>query len=72
MQFLPAYDALIQGYERVRPLPDGLDRHLQPLVALRQLQLALWFLEMRDHPAFGDWQEEVQDLLAELKEPSWI
>lgn len=64
--------ALLRGYERVRPLPDGFERHLQPLVALRYLQLVLWFLEMRDRPAFSNWQEEVQLLLEELRQPGYV
>ena len=35
-------------------------------MALRLLQLMLWFLEQRDNPAFTDWEDEVVMLQAEL------
>ncbi|MGH2616123.1 MAG: phosphotransferase enzyme family protein [Thermomicrobiales bacterium] len=60
--------ALLRGYQAVRPLPEGIETHLEPLMALRLLQLNLWFLEMRDDPAFSDWADEVQGILAELRE----
>ncbi len=60
--------ALISGYESVRPLPPDLGRSVAPLMALRLLQLVMWFLEMRDDPAFSDWGHEVDGLLRELKE----
>jgi hypothetical protein len=35
-------------------------------MALRRLQLMLWFLEKRDDPAFTNWEDEVKMLQAEL------
>jgi Ser/Thr protein kinase RdoA (MazF antagonist) len=52
--------ALLQGYEAVRPLPAGFERHERTLLALRELLITHWFLERRHDPAFADWQEEVQ------------
>lgn len=72
VKFFPNYQdlraAMLRGYQQARPLPADFERHLEPLMALRLLQLTLWFLEMREHPAFSDWEDEVRDLLAELNE----
>jgi Ser/Thr protein kinase RdoA (MazF antagonist) len=70
VKYFPDYEtlwtAVLRGYRRVRPLPEDLERHLEPLMALRLLQLMLWFLEQRDDPAFTDWEDEVEMLQAEL------
>ena len=70
VQYFPNYEtlqtAVLRGYRSVRPLPDDLERHLEPLMALRLLQLMLWFLEQRDNPAFINWEDEVEILQAEL------
>jgi Ser/Thr protein kinase RdoA (MazF antagonist) len=55
--------ALLRGYQRLRPLPAGHERHLDALIAWRAVQLAVWFLEHRDHPGFANWQAEVRYLL---------
>jgi Ser/Thr protein kinase RdoA (MazF antagonist) len=72
VEYLPGFDvlrsAVLRGYQRVRPLPEGLEHYLVPLTGLRLLQLALWFIEMRDDPAFVDWEEEVESLQAVLKD----
>jgi Ser/Thr protein kinase RdoA (MazF antagonist) len=57
---------VLRGYRRVRRLPEDLERHLEPLMALRLLQLMLWFLEQRGNPAFTNWEGEVKMLQAEL------
>jgi Ser/Thr protein kinase RdoA (MazF antagonist) len=70
VRYLPNYEtlrtAVLRGYRRVRPLPADLERHLEPLMALRRLQLLLWFLEQRDDPAFTNWEDEVEMLQADL------
>jgi Ser/Thr protein kinase RdoA (MazF antagonist) len=70
VQYLPNYESLwtavLCGYRRVRPLAENLERHLEPLMALRRLQLLLWFLEQRDDPAFSNWEDEVEMLQTEL------
>jgi Ser/Thr protein kinase RdoA (MazF antagonist) len=59
--------ALLAGYRRVRPLPPEEEAHLDALVALRQVQDALWVLEWRKHPAIGhDWAAEARRSLAPL------
>ncbi len=37
-------DAMLQGYQRVRPLPDNQRRYIGSLIALRNLQLIQWTL----------------------------
>jgi len=70
VRYFPNYEtlrtAVLRGYRHVRPLAEDLERHLEPLMALRLLQLMLWFLEQRDNPAFTDWEDEVVMLQAEL------
>jgi Ser/Thr protein kinase RdoA (MazF antagonist) len=70
VQYFPNFEilrtAVLRGYRRVRPLPEDLERHLEPLMALRLLQLMLWFLEQRDNPNFTNWEDEVEMLQAEL------
>jgi Ser/Thr protein kinase RdoA (MazF antagonist) len=57
---------LLHGYRAVRPLPAEHERYLEVFHRLRLLQLTLWFLEQRDHPAFPDWETEVREGLADL------
>jgi Ser/Thr protein kinase RdoA (MazF antagonist) len=58
IRHLPHYPArraaLLAGYRSIRPLPTEQERHLDPFFALRHLQLLLWALDSRDHPAFRD------------------
>ncbi|MDP9300125.1 MAG: phosphotransferase [Actinomycetota bacterium] len=58
---------LLRGYRAVRPLPPGHERYLEVFHGLRLLQLTLWFLEQRDHPAFSDWEAEARDGLVDLR-----
>ena len=60
-------DGLLRGYRAVRPLPEGYDRYLPVFLALRELQLTLWFLEQRAQPGFGGWEDEVGRGLEELR-----
>ena len=57
---------LLRGYRAVRPLPAEHVRYLEVFHGLRLLQLTLWFLEQRDHPAFPDWETDVREGLAEM------
>jgi Ser/Thr protein kinase RdoA (MazF antagonist) len=57
-------EALLDGYARIRRLPDDHVTHLAALALLRRLQLLVWILESRAHPAFRDrWQEWARDEL---------
>jgi Ser/Thr protein kinase RdoA (MazF antagonist) len=58
---------LLRGYRDVRPLPAEHERYLEVFRGLRVLQLTVWFLEQRDHPAFPDWEAEARDGLADLR-----
>lgn len=59
----------LAGYRQVRPLSDEHEQYLDTLMALRDLQMMLWAIEMRDHPAFRHkWQAEVAEILSVLKE----
>ena len=55
-------DALLDEHERLRPLPAGVETHLHALTVLRRVQLLMWGLESREHPAFRDtwraWADE--------------
>jgi Ser/Thr protein kinase RdoA (MazF antagonist) len=45
---------LLRGYRDVRPFDVDHERYLEVFHGLRLLQLTLWFIEQRDHPAFPD------------------
>jgi Ser/Thr protein kinase RdoA (MazF antagonist) len=53
---LPGYPALreayLAGYRSVRPLPLEHENYLGTFTALRQMQILMWVLESRQHPAF--------------------
>jgi Ser/Thr protein kinase RdoA (MazF antagonist) len=58
--------ALLRGYRQVRALPTEHERYLEVFHGLRLVQLTLWFLEQRDHPAFSDWNTYAREGLADL------
>jgi Ser/Thr protein kinase RdoA (MazF antagonist) len=52
---------LLEGYHSVRPLPKEHEAYLGVFMTLRELQMMLWVIEMRDHPEFREtWQEDVK------------
>jgi Ser/Thr protein kinase RdoA (MazF antagonist) len=72
IRHLPHYPArraaLLAAYRSIRPLSAAHERHLDTLFALRNLQLLLWALDSRDHPAFRDrWREWATDELQLLR-----
>jgi Ser/Thr protein kinase RdoA (MazF antagonist) len=72
LQGRPAYpvlrDALLAGYGARRPLPRDADRHIAAFMLLRRLQLLLWIIESREHPAFRDeWQPWAREELDALR-----
>jgi Ser/Thr protein kinase RdoA (MazF antagonist) len=72
LRHLPHYPArraaLLAGYRGVRPLPVEDERHLDTFFALRNLQLLLWALESRDHPAFRErWRAWMADEIDQLR-----
>jgi Ser/Thr protein kinase RdoA (MazF antagonist) len=59
--------ALLAGYRRVRLLPAEHEAHLDTFIALRQIQDALWVLELGKHPAIdGDWAAQARHSLAPI------
>ena len=71
LRWRPDYPALraglLRGYRAVRPLPTDYEQYLKTFQGLRMLLLVLWFLEQRSHPAFPDWEREVQLGMADLE-----
>jgi Ser/Thr protein kinase RdoA (MazF antagonist) len=61
-------EGLLAGYQRVRPLPAGLDRHLPAFLALRELKLVMWLLEERGRPGFMLGANEVEQSRKYLRE----
>lgn len=56
--------AFLAGYRQVRPLSAAHEQHLDIFMALRDLQMMIWAIEMREHPAFRDsWHSDVQEIL---------
>jgi Ser/Thr protein kinase RdoA (MazF antagonist) len=71
----PRYDelraALLDEYAGLRPLPERAETHLAAFAILRRMNLLMWVLESREHPAFrDDWQawtrHQVRELAAAL------
>lgn len=61
-------DALLEAYAANRALPEGHLNHLQALFVLRRMQMLMWALESRRHPAFRDrWQAWVGDELDAIR-----
>ena len=61
--------SFLAGYRQVRALSDEHVHCIDTLMALRDLQMLIWAIEMRDHPAFRHrWQAEIAEILNALKE----
>lgn len=61
-------EGFLAGYRRVRPLSPEHEQYLQTFMDLRDLQMMIWAIEMRDHPAFrDDWEAEVRASLEYIK-----
>jgi Ser/Thr protein kinase RdoA (MazF antagonist) len=66
--YLARRSALLAGYRGIRPLSAESERQLDTFFALRHLQLLLWALDSRDHPAFHDrWRAWAEDELRLLR-----
>ncbi len=53
--------SLLEGYCSVRPLSKEHEAYLDVFTYLRELQMMLWVIEMREHPEFRDtWEEDVK------------
>jgi Ser/Thr protein kinase RdoA (MazF antagonist) len=52
---------LLEGYRSVRSLSREHEAYLDVFMNLRELQMMLWTIEMRDHPEFRDsWQNDAK------------
>jgi Ser/Thr protein kinase RdoA (MazF antagonist) len=61
-------EGFLAGYRRVRPLSFEHEQYLDTFMDLRDLQMIIWAIEMRDHPSFRDrWAAEVKEVLDDLK-----
>jgi Ser/Thr protein kinase RdoA (MazF antagonist) len=60
--------ALLRGYGGLRPLPPEPERVLHTFVILRCLQIMMWVVESRDHPAFQEWRKWIPHDLGKLRE----
>ena len=66
--------ALLDEYSARRPLPARFPDHLRAFAILRRVQILMWVLESREHPAFrGEWQvwasEDLEELSTALQTP---
>jgi len=60
--------SFLAGYRSVRVLSSEHERHLDTFIALRDLQLIIRKIEMRNHPAFRDgWASSVKEMLQDVK-----
>lgn len=63
--------ALLAGYRSIRPLSADHERYLDIFFALRRIQLMIWVIESRDHPAFrARWVEWARNDLQKLAQQS--
>lgn len=60
---------LLSGYRSVRPLPAEHEQHVDTFMDLRELQMMIWAIEMRAHPAFRDtWERKVRAALSYFRQ----
>jgi Ser/Thr protein kinase RdoA (MazF antagonist) len=59
--------ALLDEYTGLRQLPEHAETHLEAFAILRRMNLLMWVVESRHHPAFrADWQAWTREQLREL------
>jgi Ser/Thr protein kinase RdoA (MazF antagonist) len=62
-------ESFLAGYRRVRPLSAEHEGYIDTFMDLRDLQMMIWAIEMRNHPVFRDtWAAEVRETLKYIKE----
>jgi Ser/Thr protein kinase RdoA (MazF antagonist) len=62
-------ESFLAGYRSVRPLSAEHERYIDIFMDLRDLQMMIWEIEMRNHPVFRDtWAAEVRETLKYIKE----
>jgi Ser/Thr protein kinase RdoA (MazF antagonist) len=58
----------LAGYRQVRHLSSEHEGHLDTFMIFRDLQLMIWKIEMRTHPAFRDeWASDVKIILNDIR-----
>ena len=58
----------IKGYRSVRDLSSQHEGYLDTFITFRDLQLIVWKIEMRNHPAFRNgWESSVKEMLQDVK-----
>jgi Ser/Thr protein kinase RdoA (MazF antagonist) len=61
--------SFLEGYRSVRDLSPEHEQYLDTFIALRDLQLMTWKIEMRTHPAFRTgWAASVREMLQDIKD----
>jgi Ser/Thr protein kinase RdoA (MazF antagonist) len=61
--------SFLAGYRSVYNFPFEHEQYLDTFIALRDLQLLIWKIEMRDHPAFrAGWESSVREMLQDIKD----
>jgi Ser/Thr protein kinase RdoA (MazF antagonist) len=65
-RFAEMRDAVLEVHAGHRALPADHLRHLSALVLLRRVQILMWILESRHHPAFADWDQSARDDVRDL------
>ncbi len=61
--------SFLAGYKTVRNFSPEHEQYLDTFIALRDLQLLTWKIEMRNHPAFRDsWVASVKEMLQDIKD----
>jgi Ser/Thr protein kinase RdoA (MazF antagonist) len=61
--------SFLAGYRSIRDLTPEHEHYLDTFIALRDLQLMIWKIEMRHHPAFQDgWVSSVKEMLRDVKD----
>ena len=60
--------SFLAGYRRMRDLSPEHEGYLDTFITFRDLQLIIWKIEMRSHPAFRDgWASSVKEMLQDVK-----
>jgi Ser/Thr protein kinase RdoA (MazF antagonist) len=58
----------LTGYRSIRDLSSEDEGYLDTFMTFRDLQLMIWFMEMRNHPAFRDkWASDVKTILNDIR-----
>lgn len=60
--------SFLKGYRSIRELSSGHEGYLDTFINYRDLQMIVWKIEMRDHPAFRDeWASSVKEMLQDIR-----